>query len=86
MCVVLKVCCAKRSEYVSLFPLLWIQSCAILYDVMMMMVRMMMIMMVMTKCGKNVGSLKNKTHFLNWSQGSTERQSIRSVTLSCFVC
>lgn len=76
------MCCTLRqyvvqndlSEYLSLFSLLWIQYCAILYNMVTTMVRMMMmmmIMMVMTKCGENAGSLKNKTHFLNWSQGST---------------
>lgn len=59
-------------EYLSLFSLLWIQCCAILYDVMTTMVRITM-MMMMAKYGKNAGSLKNKTHLLNWSQSSTAR-------------
>lgn len=75
------MCCTLRryvvqnelSEYLFPFSLLWIQYCAILYDMMMKvmtMVRMMMVMMMMIKCGKNYGSLKNKIHYLNWSQCS----------------
>jgi len=38
---------------------------------MMMMVMMVMMVMIMMQLGKKAGSLKNKTNFLNWSQGST---------------
>lgn len=39
-------------EYLSLFSLLWIQYCAILYDMMTTVVTMMMMMMVMWSVGK----------------------------------
>lgn len=71
--------------YLSWLLLSLIQCCAISYNVNTTRVRLM-IMVVTTKYGRNSGSLKNKTHFLNWSPGSGASGSIVLVTRSHFVC
>lgn len=87
------MCCIFRQHvvqndlcvYLSWLLLSLMQCCAISYNVITTLVRLM-IMVVTTKYGRNSGSLKNKTHFLNWSQGSGASGSIVLVARSHFVC
>lgn len=79
------MCCTFRQYvvqsdlcvYLSWLLLSLIQCCAISYSVITTLVRLMMMMMmvVTTKYGRDAGSLKNKTHFLNGSRGKLKHRA-----------